>query len=393
MTDGHTPVTRRPRQLPFVFLGLLVLAAAIALSIYWIKQVEPPKPRPPQKNITVVTLQPVITGEHSPIFFAGGFVSAQFSSRLAAQVNGVVKTVSPTFAVGKKVQKGETLATIDDKDYLAALAVAKAHLAETQSRYAQEQAQARQAAGDAKRLGVKGSDLLLRKPQLNAAKAAVANAQAQQMLAEKNLAKTIIKAPFDALIETRQIAPGDSVGGNSIVAQLIAVERFSVKLNVDSHLFNLLSLGNSVTLHNPDNGASYRTTIRRFSPTLDKNSRTVGIYADIDQPLAAEKPLLLNTYLHAHIVGKSQPNSVWIANHATVDNRFVWIKKADNSLEKQDFTLIYRDKSRSLVRFEQPVSHYISNPKDDFFIGEKVTTQAPEKQPSDNRKAGGAKDE
>ncbi|MBS9781313.1 MAG: efflux RND transporter periplasmic adaptor subunit [Gammaproteobacteria bacterium] len=382
-----TKTTYKPRILPFLILGIIILCIAIGITVKWIDQVEPKKPRPVVEKLPFVTLQTVNLSDNQATFSSGGFVSAKYASRLSAEVSGQVLSVSSKFIVGNTVKKGDTLATIDNKNYVAALANAKANLATAKSHYAQEQARSRQARRDAKGLGVKTSSLLLRKPQIAAAKSSVENATAQLNLARQNLAKTVIKAPFDAVIQSRQIAVGDSVMGSSVVAQLVATDTFTVKLNLNSFLFNLVDIGSRVTLTDTISGVQYNATISRFAPSIDKTTRTVGAYVDIQQPLSGKKPLLLDSYLQAEIIGKTIPNSMWIDNQASVENQFVWIKDAENRLQKVPFTLIYRDKKRSLVQFDNTVTSFITNPKDSFFVGEKVTTERPQTSPKSQSKA------
>ncbi len=393
MTETIAKTTYRPKTLPFVILGFIVLLLAIGVTWWWISQVEPRKPRSVVEKLPLVSLQAVTLSDNQATFSSGGFVSAKYSSRLSAEVNGQVLSISPNFVVGQQVKKGETLASVDNKNYVAALANAKANLATAKSQYAQEQARARQAARDAKRLGVKTSQLLLRRPQIAAAKSSVDNAKAQLNLARQNLAKTVIKAPFDALIQSRYIAIGDNVMANTVVAQLVATDTFTVKLNLNSLLFNLVAVGNKVTLANPISGEQYAAVINRFDPTIDKTTRTVGVYVDINQPLSGKKPLLLETYFYADIIGKTVSNSMWIDNQSSVENQFVWIKDNDDRLKKVPFKLIYRGEKRSLVQFDDEVKSFITNPKDSFFAGEKVTTERPQKQHKKSEKVAESKEE
>lgn len=367
--------TYRARPLPFVLLGLIILAASIGVVFYWLSQTETRRPRPAKDNTTLVELQKVTLSDNQATFTAGGFVAAKYSSNLAAQVSGTVQSLSSAFAVGNILQRGDVLATVDDSDYVAAVAAATASLATAKSTYAQEQAKSRQAARDAKRLGVKSTDLSLRKPQITAAKAAIANAEAQLKLAKHNLRKTTIKAPFNAIVQARNIGIGDSVSSTTNIAQLVDINTFTVKLTLDSQQFNLVNIGDSVMLDNPDTGISYNGIINRFDPNLNESTRTVGAYVDIDKPLAGEKPLLLNTYLQATIVGKNLANSMWIANIDSVENGFVWVVRADKTLAKVPYTLYYRGNERSLVSFSEAISHFVTAPKDSFFAGEKVTTE------------------
>lgn len=371
--------TYKPRVWPFTLLGIIILVFSIFTVKQWISRIEPKKPRPVVENVPFVSLQTVNLSDNQATFSTGGFVSAKTTANLAAEVSGKVLSLSPQFAVGNRVKKGETLATIDDKNYVAAVTSATANLATAKSHYAQEQAKSRQAARDAKRLKIKATALALRKPQLAAAKASIDNAEAQLKLAKQNLSKTKVKAPFDAVIQSRNIAVGDNVGANTVVGQLIGVQTFTVKLTLDSKQFNLVSIGDKVVLTNPSTGAHYSAIINRFDPALNQTTRTVGAYVEIDKPLSGDKPLLLNSYLTAEITGKTLYSTMWINNSDSIENQFVWIKDADNTLTTVAFTLFYRGAEQSLVRFNEPITDFITKPKDSFFIGEKVTTERPQR--------------
>ncbi len=59
-----------------------------------------------------------------------GMVKPKHQAELVAQVSGVVNRLSPAFAVGQFVRKGEVLAHLDDADYHADLAQAEATFAQ-----------------------------------------------------------------------------------------------------------------------------------------------------------------------------------------------------------------------------------------------------------------------
>lgn len=374
---NHTAQTHttKVRRLPLLVLGIIIFAVAIALSLNWINQLEARKPRVPKKTLPLVEIEPVMLSANQATLSAGGFVSAKFNSNITAEVSGTVLSVAEDFAVGQSVQKGQILATIDNRNYVAALATAKSNLATANSNYAQEQAQSEQAGRDAARFGTKASDLTLRKPQLAAAKAAVENAQAQLVLAKINLDKTKIKAPFDALIQARNIAPADSITASTAVAQLLSTEVFTVKLTVSGDVVDLLAVGNQVELQDSNTEQTYQATISRFDPSLNNSTRTAGVYVDIQQPLQGQQPLLLNSYLTATIVGKTIADSMWIDNKSIVKNKFVWIKREDDTLSQAPLHIFYRGEQQSLVQFQQVISGFIAKPKDSFFEGEQVTTK------------------
>lgn len=372
----HTVTTGQLRRWPLLILGMGILIAAIAISYHWVNRLEPGKPKIPKKIIPSVEIQPVSLSLNQAKLSAGGFVTAKFSSNLAAEVSGTVLSVSDHFAVGKTVRKGQVLATVDNRNHVAALATAKSNLATAKSNHAQEQAQSEQAGRDAKKFTTKASDLTLRKPQLAATKAAVENTEAQLLLAKINLDKTKIKAPFEALIQARNIAPADSITAGTVVAQLVSTEVFTVKLTLSGDNVDLLALGNQVELHDANSNQTYHAQVNRFDPSLNNSTRTAAVYVDIKHPLQNRQPLLLNAYLTATIIGKNIADSMWVDNRSIVKNEFVWIKRKDDTLDKSSLDLLYRGKQQSLVQFNEPISGFVSRPKDDFFVGKKVRSEA-----------------
>ncbi len=373
-TQAHSrEKSYRPKKMSFLILGFFILILSIIIVLYWASQDKTKTPKATEKQQTTVLANVISLGNNQVIISAGGFVDAKYSSQIVAEVSGRIIAISPQLAVGKILKKGQELVRIDDVNYQTALLSAKANLATAKSQYLQEKARARQGARDAKKLKIKTSDLLLRKPQLMAAKAAIDNAEAQLTLAKDNLNKTIVKAPFNAIVVKRHVSTGDSVMGNTPIARLVDTEAFTVKLTLDANYYPLFTIGNEVALTDPIMKTNYQAKITRFDPTLDKNTRTFGLYVDIKKPLENSKPLLLNTYLQAQIKGKIIANSQWIDNIAISDNQYVWSSDKEQRLVKIPLTLLYRGKQQSLVQFKDPtVNHFIKRPQESFFEGETV---------------------
>ena len=109
-----------------------------------------------------------------------GSVAPRTQTTLVAEVSGQVVNVSPNFIAGGFFRKGETLLQIDPSDYETGLMSAQAALAARKAQLADQKARSEQALKDWRNLGRQGepSDLVLRKPQLAEAQAAVQAAAA-----------------------------------------------------------------------------------------------------------------------------------------------------------------------------------------------------------------------
>ncbi|MGD9211829.1 MAG: biotin/lipoyl-binding protein, partial [Desulfobacteraceae bacterium] len=162
----------------------------------------------PDPDVTVVSAQ---SGSYAAKITAYGEATPHFELSLTAQVSGQVVSLDDNFEPGKRVKKGTVLVQLEDSEYQAVLASAKKDLADARLTLLEEERQAQQASSEWSASGLDGdpdSDLVLRKPQLTAARAAVTNAEAALASARKDLAQTRITVPFDALVVERQVAPG-----------------------------------------------------------------------------------------------------------------------------------------------------------------------------------------
>ncbi|MFO7860953.1 MAG: hypothetical protein R6U41_07000 [Desulfosalsimonas sp.] len=102
---------------------------------------------------------------------------------LASKVSGQVQSLAEDFEPGKRFKKGEILARLEDSDYRAAVAAADHDLSDARLSLLEEDRKALQAKAEWEASGVSGkpaSELVLHKPQVAAAEAAVANARAAQ---------------------------------------------------------------------------------------------------------------------------------------------------------------------------------------------------------------------
>ncbi|MGJ8723419.1 MAG: efflux RND transporter periplasmic adaptor subunit [Roseibacillus sp.] len=187
---------------------------------------------------------------------AEGVVESQRVVNLTAEVTGKLIEVSSNLVPGGKVRQDEILVTIDPADYRAALEQAKAAQERTRMTVAdaelaieQEEARREQALRDWKKLG-KGnpSDLLARKPQLASAQARLASAKAdvessaaEVERASRNLTRTVIRAPFDAVVRQESVEVGAVLAPGTMLATLFSESSLEVELPLKLEDYALLS--------------------------------------------------------------------------------------------------------------------------------------------------------
>lgn len=329
-----------------ILFPIAVLIGGAAMAAGFAAMKEPP----PEKVEQVI--HPLV--EASPLHFAPttldvnsyGIVKPKFHTQLVAQVSGQVVELSDQFVKGGFVKEGDILARIDPNDYEAALIDAEASLAQASSALEIERAQAQVAQAEWQRIKNDAneaipSELYLRKPQLAEKLARYKASQASVKRAKRNLERTYIKAPYDAIVEARDISLGSVVNIGNTLGKLNSTSVAEIRLPVaDKDLRHLDNLGvdSTVTLSAKvaDQVQTWQGTIVRSEGVIDERSRMTYLVAQVESPyFDANKPLRFGTYLNAQIEGKAVDNAVAIPQHL--------VKNGKISVLNEDMTLSFKN--------------------------------------------------
>lgn len=102
---------------------------------------------------------------------------------------------------------------LDPTDYEVAITIAKAEVAQSEVVFAEEKARAQQAIENWRALGRSGipSALVSRAPQLSLAEANLAAAKARVTRAERDLERTMIRAPYQGQVLEQNVDLGQFV--------------------------------------------------------------------------------------------------------------------------------------------------------------------------------------
>ncbi len=291
-----------------------------------------------------------------------GLAKPLTQTSLVARVGGVVNFVDENFREGGSFKKGQLLIALEKDDYLIELDIAKAQVAEAQSRLQNEQALAEEAKYDWQRSGRKGEApaLALRQPQLRAAEAALISADAAVKRAELNLQRTDIKAPFDGRVISHNVGEAQVVGVNTALAEVFSTQAAEIKLPIKSKDYQFLDLPltddkpapNVVFTSQFGKTRHWEGSIVRASGAIDEASRQLYVVARIDDPFYAQdsslRPLKVGEYLTADIQGLTLKNVLVIPNSAIYQGSYVYVYK-DGQVHRRNITFSWSDASRALV--------------------------------------------
>nr|WP_144207968.1 efflux RND transporter periplasmic adaptor subunit [Shewanella donghaensis] len=340
------------KAFPFV---VIITGAVIATALIMLKQA--PEEKPPIDNTPLVSVQSI---KYEPMKFtvsSYGVVNAKYHTELVAQVSGEITYVSDTFVKGGFIKKGQILAKIDPSDYESALLDAQADLASAKSSLVLEKATAEVAEREwAEITDSKPSDLSLRKPQLAQEIAKLKSAEAGLQRAQRNLERSIIKAPYDSLIGSRNIGMGSFVSNGSSIGLVYNTEKAEVRLPLaDKEMQYLDRKGTNAEVTLVGNFAGekqqWKGTIVRSEGVIDSKSRMTYLIAEVNDPYGLKsnhKELRYGTYVTAHIGGTNAGNVAVIPRHLIV-NGLVAVMDEEKKLRYLPVNIIRQDGSNVII--------------------------------------------
>ena len=361
-------------------LALILLSITVVIALVIIAQGKRPERKDTSGPALVVDVIPARVESLNFSVVSQGPVAPRTETTLVAEVSGQIVSVSSNFIAGGFFRKGEMLLQIDPSDYETALMSAQAGLAARKAQLADQKARSEQALKDWQNLGRQGqpSDLVLRKPQLAEAQAAVQAAEAELRRAERNLERTRIKVPYDGLVRSKQVGVGQFVGAGTPLAITFAVDYAEIRLPLSSSDMAFLDLPSAtrldrahrvpVTLSSNTTAGlqEWRAEIVRTEGVVDARSRVVYAVAEVVDPYgvlgrSAQAELKMGTFVRAEIQGLRADDVVVLPRSVLQSGDVVLVANAERELEVRKVDVLRAE----------PRSVYISSGVED---GELVVT-------------------
>ncbi len=315
-------------------IPVAILAVGFLAFVGFSSMKKPPEEKAEVDNTPIVAVESITVAAMTLEVSSYGVVTPKYETTIVAQVNGEIVELSDTFVRGGLVKKGQLLARIDPNDYQAALIEAEANMASARAALEKEVAQGKVAESEWKQItDTSPTELSLRKPQLAQELARVKSAQASVLRAKRNLQRTEITAPYDAMIESRDIGLGSYVGTGTQLGKLLGTAIAEVRLPVaDNQLQFLINHGQQAKVNLVGSYAGkdiqWQADIARSEGVVDSKSRMSYLVAEIKDPYHLNSgtentgtPLRFGSYVQANILGKEIASASIVPRYLVNNNR------------------------------------------------------------------------
>ncbi len=365
----------RPWQQGAVVLGAGVLAFALLMVLR-----SPPEIQEPPRPIPIVTTAPARVETGALTVRGSGTVRPSAEITLAPQVSGRVEWVSPALVSGGRFRPGQALLRIEAADYENRVQAAQAEVAGRSVDVLQAEEEVAIAREEWARLEQREAldperdrpnPLLLREPQLEAARAALRRAEAVLEDARLALERTSVRAPFDGIVRSESVDRGQFVTPGQPLAQVYATEAIEVVVPLSDdeaalipELWSARAGGAGARIpavvHAEYGGGRFRWEgfVDRAESALDERTRTVDVVVRVPSPFDVRDdgqdrpPLLLGTFVTVDIQGVELDSYVVVPAAAVRDGPVVWTVVRDTLLVVRSVEVLQEVEDEAHLRAE-----------------------------------------
>ena len=350
-------------------IPLAVLAAGV-ITAFWLMETSPQaKPRPQVHNATLVSVKSVDFSPQQTVISGMGTVTAAHNVELKPQVSGEIIELNRNLVPGGHFRRGETLLTIDPTDYRLTVRQLTTDVAKAESDLQLEQGNQLVAQKEYKLLGETVSDvekaLMLRRPQLENLRATLEAAQAKLEQARVDLARTQIKAPFNAVVQARSADVGARVSESTVLATLVGTDAYWVEVSVSVRQLRWIRIpqtdgdqGALVRVYDSaawGDGVFRQGRVVRLEADLEEQGRMARLLVRVEDPLSlqpgnTDQPrMLLGSYLRVEIEGQPVTSAAAIDREFIRNGSNVWIMEDNGNLSIRPVEIAFRGIDHILV--------------------------------------------
>ncbi len=291
---------------------------------------------PPPATVEIVTLTPTTFEEVAEFT---GALTADESVVVRPETSGVVESIEVD--EGQQVSKGQLLFRLRNDEQKARLAEAVA--ARDLARRVYDRVES-----------LKGDDVLSIE-ELDRARAELAQAEARLEIAEVELDRTEIRAPFDGVLGSRMVSPGDRVTGGAMsrrgdetgMTQIDAIDEVKLVFTLPEVAVPRIRVGIPLEISvAPFPGERFQGEIYFVSPSLDPLNRRILVKARIPNE---EHRLRAGLSATVFLPTGARDDALLAPESAIVHDvagTFVWRQAEDGTAERVPVRLGGRDEGR-----------------------------------------------
>ena len=217
---------------------------------------------------------------------ASANVHARNESRISAELSAVIRDIA--IDVGQSVQAGDLLARLDQVDAQLSLDQVQAQRDGLQARLRLARDQLKRSRELKTNNFVSVDAVNQRSAEVVSLRAELSAVNAQVAIAQRRVEKTAIRAPYDAVVSSRQAQLGELTTPGAVLFSLVELGGERVVAQIPSALAAGIELRSPREFWFATDGGKVPVRLLQLSPVITRSSRTrEARFAFVDAPVAA----------------------------------------------------------------------------------------------------------
>jgi membrane fusion protein (multidrug efflux system) len=246
--------------------------------------------------VNAIVIQPQLLNNR---IFTTGTLLANEEVELRVETPGRVTGIF--FAEGSRVEKGDLLLKIDDRELKARLKGKEIEEKEASDLEARKR----------QLFEIKG----ISQEEYDKAVNDLGMVKAEKEIIEAQLAKTEIIAPFDGVIGLRYVSEGSFVSTNMLVATMQNINPMKVEFSVPEKYAKQIKKGTEISVLVGDSQEEYKGSVYAVESKIDLDTRTIKARAKIPNP---QGDLIPGSFARVDITLEQLPHAIVIPSEAVI---------------------------------------------------------------------------
>ncbi len=345
-------------------LSIGVIIASIGMAVVLVStKPEPPRAEKPLEG-TLVEVIRIGNSRHDVDLHAKGTVVPAKEVMLQPEVGGRVVWQSPELVPGGRFKADQPILKVDSRDYKLAVESFRAQVRRARLDLTIELRRGEVAKREWNSFGqIDATDeqraLAQREPQLEAARLALKAAESSLKKAELDLARTTLRAPFNAMVVTENVDLGQLISPQTTVARLVGTDEYHVQVSVPVSTLRTIQARDGDTPGSParivqragQETIERRGEVIRQLPDLDPGGAMARVLVRIENPLGkkGDLPLLLGSFVDVATAAQPIDDAIRVPRVALRNGRNVYVMNEEDLLEIREVDIVWTEPDAVLV--------------------------------------------
>ncbi|MFT5541571.1 MAG: RND family efflux transporter MFP subunit [Glaciecola sp.] len=293
----------------------------------------------------VSVMRPSVSSEQLSVKSTGS-VAVRSYVTLTSQVSGRVVETSGALRSGGRFAAGETLVTLEQRDFTLALAQVQADVTSAQASLQLSRAEASVDISSYQRLspGKKVPPLIAKEPQIAQARAQLQAAIARRDIQQVNLERSVYSLPFSGRVVESSADEGQILNAGQSFGRVYALDAVEIAISLSpQELAKIAPAENRVAMITAD-GVTFEGRIERVAAERDPRTQFSQVFLTTNN----SQSLTPGTFVSVTLSGPTIENSFMLPESALKVGEVLWIVR-NNTIVEVSANILGRSNGKYLV--------------------------------------------